>query len=406
MPLLDDITTWIAVGLSTGALALAVVVLAGVLVTLGRGRRSAVALAEEMVTRSSEGHETVVASLAAALERAEDESRRLRRLGAIRESLDLDSVLARTLDAAAALPGVDAAMIALPDGTADGSSKPMVAAVGLSAEESAGQPIGGAAVGTPARAVAISYRYPPGQVGEEGLIRGGLAVPLFNEAGAPVGTLAVLWRSEQPADTAHTVDLAEDIAQSAGPAVENARRFRQARLLADLDALTKLHNRRFFHETLTREVARAKRYERRLALVVLDVDDFKAINDRVGHLAGDALLAEVGERVASVVRGADIACRIGGDEFAVILPEATRADAEQLCVRLELAAASRSVGSSDHLHLSAGITEIRPDDDSTSFFERADEALYAAKQTGKGHAVTAEHELRGTTGPLDRRAAD
>src|SRR3990172_2135544 len=126
MPLLDDITTWIAVGLSTGALALAVVVLAGVLVTLGRGRRSAVALAEEMVTRSSEGHEAVVASLAAALERAEDESRRLRRLGAIRESLDLDSVLARTLDAAAALPGVDAAMIALPDGTADGSSKPMV----------------------------------------------------------------------------------------------------------------------------------------------------------------------------------------------------------------------------------------------------------------------------------------
>ena len=67
MPLLDDITTWIAVGLSTGALALAVVVLAGVLVTLGRGRRSPVALAEEMVTRSSEGLDTVVASLTAAL---------------------------------------------------------------------------------------------------------------------------------------------------------------------------------------------------------------------------------------------------------------------------------------------------------------------------------------------------
>jgi len=393
MPVLSDTAIWIAVGLSTGAIALALIVLVAALAALVRGRRSAEALTEEMLSRSSEKFEAMTASLADALERAEDEGRRSRRLGTIRESLDLDAVLARALDAAAELPGVDAAMIALPEGVANGGSKPILATIGLSEDESADQPIGGPPDGSRARAVAISYRYPPEQDDEEGRIRGGLAVPLFGEAEEAVGTLAVFWRSEQPGGTSAHVDAVEEIARSAGPAIDNARRFRQARLLADLDALTKLHNRRFFHDTLAREVVRAQRYERRLALLVLDIDDFKEINDRVGHLAGDALLAEVGERVSSVVRGADVACRIGGDEFAVILPEATRADAEQLYRRLELAVASRPVGSSDRLHLSAGIAEIRPEDDSTSFFERADEALYRAKQTGKGHAVTAEQQL-------------
>ena len=73
------------------------------------------------------------------------------------------------------------------------------------------------------------------------------------------------------------------------------------------------------------EVARAHRYGRRLALVIFDLDDFKAINDRIGHLAGDGVLAEVAERVRAVVRSADVACRVGGDEFAIILPESTLA---------------------------------------------------------------------------------
>ena len=69
-----------------------------------------------------------------------------------------------------------------------------------------------------------------------------------------------------------------------------------------MDALTGLHNRRYFHETLSREVSRANRYERQLALMVLDLDDFKAINDRIGHLAGDGVLAKAAERVRDVVR--------------------------------------------------------------------------------------------------------
>ena len=151
----------------------------------------------------------------------------------------------------------------------------------------------------------------------------------------------------------------ETLALRAGPAIENARRFREARQLADLDALTGLHNRRYFHETLARECARAHRYERKLALIVFDLDDFKEINDRIGHLAGDTVLAEAAERVRDVVRTADIACRVGGDEFAVILPESSLNDADQLYRRIQNAVSSRPLGQAGKLYLSAGVAELR-----------------------------------------------
>jgi diguanylate cyclase len=91
-----------------------------------------------------------------------------------------------------------------------------------------------------------------------------------------------------------------------------------------------------------------------------------------------------------VVRSADIACRVGGDEFAVILPESTLRDADQLYRRLERAVSTRPVGQVGRLHLSAGVTELRPDDNATSFFERADEALYQAKGAGKATVVAVE----------------
>jgi diguanylate cyclase (GGDEF)-like protein len=144
------------------------------------------------------------------------------------------------------------------------------------------------------------------------------------------------------------------------------------------------------HETLAREVARAQRYKRSLALVVFDLDDFTAINDRIGHLAGDSVLAEAAERVLDVVRSADVACRVGGDEFAVILPESSLPDADQLYTRLEQALSVRPVAQAGRLHLSAGVAELRPDDDAISFFERADEALYRAKGSGKGTVVAME----------------
>jgi diguanylate cyclase (GGDEF)-like protein len=172
--------------------------------------------------------------------------------------------------------------------------------------------------------------------------------------------------------------------RAAGRIAELERELHRARELADLDSLTALHNRRFFHDALAREVARAHRYERALALIVLDLDDFKAINDRVGHLGGDAVLADTAACIREVVRATDIACRVGGDELAIILPESTAADAERLYHRLREGLASRAVGGVGPVSVSAGVAEVLPKDDSLVFFARADDALYRAKAGGKG----------------------
>jgi len=221
-------------------------------------------------------------------------------------------------------------------------------------------------------------------------VRSGVVVPMRAD-GLAVGTLTAFSRaSNQPLPEA-AVDELERLALRAGSALENARRYVEARALADLDALTSLHNRRYFHETLAREVARAHRYHRRLALIVFDLDDFKAVNDRVGHLAGDAVLAEAAERLLSVVRTADIACRVGGDEFGVVLPESSGEDAELLAGRIARAISSRPIGAAGTLFLSAGVAELRPADHADGLFLRADEALYRAKELGKARTVISEN---------------
>src|SRR2546422_315398 len=221
-----------------------------------------------------------------------------------------------------------------------------------------------------------------------GVIHAGLAVPLPGET-STLGYLTVFTRTKGHQSSDDDVRQLETLALRAGPAIENARRFREARQLADLDALTGLHNRRYFHETLARECSRAHRYERKLSLVVFDLDDFKEINDRIGHLAGDTVLAEAAERVRDVVRTADIACRVGGDEFAVILPESSLEDADQLYRRIQNAISSRPLGQGGKLFLSAGVAELRAEDDPVAFFQRADDALYRAKEAGKGRVVSA-----------------
>ncbi len=325
--------------------------------------------------------EAMVRDLSEALERAQQENRRARLLGELGGTIDLDEVLARTLEAAGALDGADAAVVSI---AAEGT-EPLVASVGLGTGEPTAA-IEGPPDGSTPRSIAIAYEYDRDEAGGHSRIRAALAVPLASD-GVPYGFLTAYSRRgvEAFGETA-TAEL-EELALRAGPAIDNARRFRLARQLADLDALTGLHNRRYFHETLAREVARAHRYSRSLALVIFDVDDFKAINDRIGHLSGDAVLAEASDRVREVVRSADVACRVGGDEFAVIMPESSVTDADQLYKRLEHAVSARPVGQAGRLHISAGVTELRPEDDAVSFFERADEALYRAKGAGKATVV-------------------
>ncbi|HSO02552.1 MAG TPA: sensor domain-containing diguanylate cyclase, partial [Gaiellaceae bacterium] len=318
--------------------ALAVTVLVAAVYLLGR-RSGAAADAKlyAVAAQIDERMQAMVRDLSDALERAQEENRRSRVLGELGGTIDLDEVLTLTLEAAGAPGGDDAAVVSI----AVEGGQPLVASMGLGGDEPAATIAGPPDGGTP-RAIAVEYEY--GQGEPEGTpIRAALAVPLACE-GEPLGYLAAYSRSGRDAFGETGAAELEELAFRAGPAIDNARRFREARQLADLDALTGLHNRRYFHETLAREVARAHRYSRTLALVVFDLDDFKAINDRIGHLAGDAVLAEAAERVRDVVRSADVACRVGGDEFAVILPESGLPDADQLYKRLEAAVSSRPVG--------------------------------------------------------------
>jgi len=380
-------TILIACGAALAAMALAATVFLLGRRSGGAGEDRLAALAAQLDERM----EGMVRDLSEALERAQEENRRSRVLGELGGTIDLDEVLTRTLDATGALPGVDAVVVSV----AVEGDEPVVASLGLGL----GEPpvtVSGPPDGAAPRSIAIAYEYgdSPGDSpqlgpGDRGPIRAALAVPLACE-GEQLGYLAAYSRSGAAAfGETGAVEL-EELAFRAGPAIDNARRFREARQLADLDALTGLHNRRYFHETLAREVARAHRYSRTLALVVFDLDDFKAINDRIGHLAGDAVLAEASDRVRDVVRSADVACRVGGDEFAVIMPESSITDADQLYKRLEDAVSAKPVGQAGRLHLSAGVTELRPEDDAVSFFERADEALYQAKGAGKGTVVAVD----------------
>jgi diguanylate cyclase (GGDEF)-like protein len=376
--------TLVVIGLCAAVAAL-VVVLVLLLSSMRRLRHTTDQRVSSAVGDLNARMESMVSELQGALARANDEGRRNQFLGELTSSLDLDEVLDRSLEAALTVSGADAALLSIgePNGT------PLIATLGLSTEEAEHQAIAGPPDGREIRSIGITYRYSDAELDHgSDLIHGGVAVPVSTEM-VRVGMLAVFTRTPGRGIPEEKVEELEELARRAGPAIENARRFREARQLADLDALTNLHNRRYFHETLAREVARAHRYDRRLALIVFDVDDFKTVNDRVGHLTGDAVLAEVAERVLSVVRSADVACRIGGDEFAVILPESGIEDAQGLSERLQETVAARPIIQAGRLDVSAGVAELRQGDDAASLFERADEALYRAKESGKGRVVAA-----------------
>jgi diguanylate cyclase (GGDEF)-like protein len=172
-------------------------------------------------------------------------------------------------------------------------------------------------------------------------------------------------------------------ASQATTALDTAAQFEEMRFLAEHDPLTRLLNRRAFNVRLAEEATRATRYDRSFALVLCDLDRFKALNDDHGHLAGDAALERVGASLAGAIRRADAAFRIGGDEFALILVESSRDDARAVVDRI-----AASLGELDdprfaRLRLSFGVA-IFPGDahDPDELFRRADEAMYRAKRSG------------------------
>jgi diguanylate cyclase (GGDEF)-like protein len=379
-------------------IAAAVVAAAIVVAVIVSRRQTSAAPPEELVRAVDEMRskmDELAGELSEALERAEQESRRNRLFGELGGSIDLEELMDRVLDAAMEVPGFDAAMMVVE--RQDGA--PAVVTRGMTADESARPPTSGV-VGTLPGTITVSYRYGRDREGTDAdLIRGGAFIPLIGRELRPVGTLSLFWRSPDREPSSHEIEQAEHLASSSISAIENARRYGEARKLAETDALTGLFNQRFFQETLRREVTRAHRYQRKLTLIVFDLDDFKSINDHVGHLAGDRVLAQAADRLREAVRSVDVACRIGGDEFAVIMPESAAEDGEQLFQRVHNSMRGTALGPDEQrLRLSGGIAELLHGDTPASLFERADAALYRAKELGKDRAdVARPGEIRPDT---------
>jgi diguanylate cyclase (GGDEF)-like protein len=163
--------------------------------------------------------------------------------------------------------------------------------------------------------------------------------------------------------------------------------------LATTDALTKLYNRRHFESAARAELARFQRYFRPLSILILDVDHFKSVNDRFGHAVGDTVLIGVADACRSIKRASDIAARIGGEEFAILLPEtneeAARSFAERL--RKEITECAPIVqGEKLALTASVGVAiATRHTTRVNALLQAADEALYQAKRTGRNRVCVA-----------------
>jgi len=163
--------------------------------------------------------------------------------------------------------------------------------------------------------------------------------------------------------------------------------------LSITDGLTKLHNHRFFQDQLTREIRRANRAATPLSLLLIDIDDFKSLNDRFGHAAGDELLHGLALIMNSTVRSSDLLARYGGEEFAVLAPGTDQDGAYQLAEKLRTAIAESSFILGDSMRLtrvtvSAGVSQFKGD--RKKFFEDADRALYRAKAAGKNCVMSDE----------------
>jgi diguanylate cyclase (GGDEF)-like protein len=220
-----------------------------------------------------------------------------------------------------------------------------------------------------------------------------LAVPILREH-----QLLGLVTTVDPEDGGFSDDDIESLsalAVQAGVAIENARLHRVVERQAVTDALTGLANRRQFYEVLGREYERSQRFGTPLSLILLDIDDFKQINDSRGHLAGDAVLHGVAATLAELIREIDMAARYGGEEFAILLPQTAQEGAALLAERLRREIASRPIrfgpDEIEGITASFGVA-AGPEDSMTQIdlIASADAALYQAKRDGKNHVTVAE----------------
>jgi diguanylate cyclase (GGDEF)-like protein len=233
------------------------------------------------------------------------------------------------------------------------------------------------------------------------LVLAGAAFAITTSLVRPLRTLSEAARRLGSGETEiplPVVDRSDEVGVLARSFAEMVRGVRDAHAtlqqLAITDGLTKLHNHRFFHDQLSREIRRCERNGSSLALILLDIDDFKALNDRFGHASGDAVLEQTALLLARSTRDQDLVARYGGEEFAILAPDTDRNGAILLAEKVRLAIGTHAFHSAEghatpSITVSAGVAVYRGDREGV--FAAADRALYAAKHEGKD-CVVAEPE--------------
>jgi diguanylate cyclase (GGDEF)-like protein len=213
-----------------------------------------------------------------------------------------------------------------------------------------------------------------------------LVVPIRQD-GAVLGVLTIIGTDARPVEE-QDIALLDAFAGHAGIVLKNAEMYEEARRLALIDPMTQLPNHRQFQERFTEELDRARAEEGDLAVLVIDLDGFKEVNDRFGHLEGDAVLTEVGRRLARHLREFDLLARYAGDEFVILLPgvntETGVEVAHRLCMAMNSAPFQTSTGEQTRLTISVGVSSY-PEHGATKrdLLASADAATYDAKRTGR-----------------------
>jgi two-component system, cell cycle response regulator len=168
---------------------------------------------------------------------------------------------------------------------------------------------------------------------------------------------------------------------------ERLHMMEELKKLSITDGLTQLYNSRYFYSQIKGEIERFKRYGHKLSMLLLDIDHFKDYNDTHGHLEGDKILVRIGRIIKSCLRKMDTAYRYGGEEFTIILPGTPGEEAKTVAERLRTAVAAEDFTGGDHpgsrITISIGVTQYCHDEPVSSFVQRADQAMYHSKQSGR-----------------------
>jgi diguanylate cyclase (GGDEF)-like protein len=290
----------------------------------------------------------------------------------------------RVLELARQRMSVDAAVAVV---TAP-SKEPILATVGLSQAEVAQVGRMGVPDYRGARALQVAFNgeaeTPPGH----SPIRAGLAVPLLDAEQSP-GMLAVLTRAPDRRFSEHDITTLEDVVHGTRLQLEQSLELNEPDPVPEVDALTQLYDRRAFHALLERDIARARSGRYSLALLMLDVDRLTKLNAHVGHLGADELLARIAAILRDVAGKDDLACRIGGGRFAVLMPRGETGDGERLFDRVRTVLHERPFPDVGVVTVSAGVAGLLTGDDAAALLGRADAALGLAKVSGRDTVVTA-----------------